>query len=216
MAEIFISYRRDDSPDTVERIYDNLRRRFGKSKVFKDLGGIDIGEDFRSVIEQALTDCKVVLAVIGPGWLDAKDKKGNNRLSNPKDLLRIELETAIARKIKLIPVLVRNADMPEEKNLPRSLSSLAYIQALSVRRDPDFANDFERLARATEKSLSDSPKWAYIGALVVAIALLTATVVNKDSLMRLLFGTIRENCQSIPVTDSSKSPPVQTELVICD
>jgi hypothetical protein len=37
----------------------------------------------------------VLLAVIGPGWLEAHDEKGNRRLNNPDDFVRIEIGTII-------------------------------------------------------------------------------------------------------------------------
>jgi len=64
-ATCFISYRRYDSADVVGRIYDRLVETFGSNKIFKDVNNIPIGVDFRKVLQQALSNCTVLLAVIG-------------------------------------------------------------------------------------------------------------------------------------------------------
>jgi len=91
MPRIFISYRRTDSPDVAGRIYERFAARFGRKNVFKDIDNIPVGTDFRAVIEDALLNCQVMLVVIGPNWLDAKDAEGKRRLDNPEDFVRIEV-----------------------------------------------------------------------------------------------------------------------------
>jgi hypothetical protein len=62
--------------------------------------------------------CDVFLAVIGPNWLDAKDDDGRRRFDNPDDFVTIEIAEALARKIRVIPVLVDGARMPKTTNCP--------------------------------------------------------------------------------------------------
>lgn len=148
MSCIFISYRRNDSPDAVGRIYDRLAAEFGRARVFKDVDSIPLGQDFRGHLDEVIADCPVVLAVIGPRWIDARDDTGRRRLEDPEDFLRIELETAIARNRAVVPVLVGHAAIPAAHQLPASLASLAYRQATEVRPDPDFHVDATRLVAA--------------------------------------------------------------------
>ena len=70
---IFISYRRDDSSDVTGRIYDRLVKAFGRSAIFKDVNDIRLGADFRERVADEISQCQVLLAVIGPGWLNATD-----------------------------------------------------------------------------------------------------------------------------------------------
>ena len=80
MRAIFISYRRDDSEGYAGRLFQDLCERFGRDSVFMDVAGIEPGRDFRRVIEQQVASCGVLLAVIGKGWLDARDQHGVRRL----------------------------------------------------------------------------------------------------------------------------------------
>jgi hypothetical protein len=148
MSRIFISYRRADAADVTGRMYDHLVQDFAKDDVFKDVDSIDAGVDFRQSISAAVEACDVILAVIGSDWVTAVDGDGENRLANPDDFVRIELETGLQRDIPIIPVLVRGATMPEKNDLPESLQPLAYRNAVLLRPDPDFATDIQRLKRA--------------------------------------------------------------------
>ncbi len=145
---IFISYRRSDNPDATGRIYDRLVSEFGKARVFKDVDSIPLGQDFRGHLNEVMGGCAAVLAIIGPRWTDARNDAGQRRLENPDDFVRIELEAALARRVPVVPVLVGHAPMPGSGQLPESLISLIYRQAIEVRPDPDFHNDATRLVSA--------------------------------------------------------------------
>jgi eukaryotic-like serine/threonine-protein kinase len=145
LSGIFISYRRSDSPDATGRIYDRLVAEFGKAQVFKDVDSIPLGQDFRGHLNTIVSECGVMLAIIGPRWTDASSKAGQRRLEDPDDFVRIELEAALARDIPVVPVLVAHAPIPLASELPASLASMAFRQSIEVRPDPDFHNDATRL-----------------------------------------------------------------------
>jgi TIR domain len=142
---IFISYRRDDTIDTVGRIYDHLKHDFDERRLFLDVDRQVGGDDFRESIHAALNRSDVVLAVIGPRWLSASNDEGQRRLDDPGDWVRIEIESALASGVRLMPVLVQGARMPREEELPAPLRPLAYRTAVSVRPDPDFRRDIAQL-----------------------------------------------------------------------
>jgi Tol biopolymer transport system component len=148
MPGLFISYRRSDNPDAVGRIYDRLVAEFGKPAVFKDVDSIPLGQDFRGHLNDIVGNCAAVLAIIGPKWADIRDETGRRRLEDPDDFVRIELEAALARNVPVVPVLVGHAAMPATSQLPASLSTLAFRQAVDVRPDPDFHHDSARLVSA--------------------------------------------------------------------
>lgn len=153
---VFISYRRTDSDDIVGRIYDRLTAKFGKEAIFKDVDAIPLGSDFRQVIEEGVSKCQVFLAVIGRDWLTVTESDGSRRLDNPRDYVRIEIESALESRIPVIPLLVRGAKMPPVADLPLAIRDLAYRNGINVRSDPDFHGDMERLIGAISSEESNT------------------------------------------------------------
>jgi hypothetical protein len=144
---IFIPYRRSDSQSVAGRIYDRLLQSLPPQSVFKDVDSIPYGVDFRQHLAKVIQDCTVVFVVIGQDWLTVTDFSGRRRLDNPADFVRIEVEEALKRDIPVIPLLVDDAPMPAESELPSSLKGLAYRNGIAIRHDPDFHTDMTRLMR---------------------------------------------------------------------
>ena len=153
-GSVFISYRRDDSADITGRIYDRLVQRFSKDIVFKDVDSIPLGIDFRQHLEGALSQCRILLAIMGDEWRGGQGVEGKRRIDDPRDHVRLELEVALGRNIPVIPVLVRKASIPAEEELPMSLRSLSYRNGIQVRPDPDFHGDMDRLIKGIEPHLT--------------------------------------------------------------
>jgi hypothetical protein len=154
MRAIFISYRRDDSEGQAGRLYDDLSRRFGDTSVFMDVAAIEPGLDFRKVIDHNVASCGVLLAVIGPGWLEAKDESGQRRLDNPMDFVRLETASALKRDIPVVPVLVHGARMPKSEQLPADLGELAYRNGLELTH-ARWDSDVEVLVKALQRHVKD-------------------------------------------------------------
>src|SRR6202044_312660 len=108
---IFISYRRQETSHLAGRLYDRLIGRFGEGQVFIDVDAIEPGVDFAEEIFRAVAACKVLLAIIAPDWLPAADERGRRRLDDPDDIVRLEIEAALARRVRVIPILVEGAVM---------------------------------------------------------------------------------------------------------
>ncbi len=168
MSGIFISYRRSDSPDATGRIYDRLVTEFGKAQVFKDVDSIPLGRDFRGHLNDIVGNCGVMLAIVGPHWTQARNPAGQRRLEDPDDFVRIELETALARDIPVVPVLVGHAQLPVASELPGSLASLVFRQSIEVRPDPDFHSDATRLVTALRAILDPAAAAAEQAAAAIA------------------------------------------------
>jgi hypothetical protein len=151
MSRIFISYRRADSADVAGRIFDRLLVVFGAPNVFKDVDSIPPGSDFADVIDETLSKCDSVIVVIGPRWLMARKGDKVPRLHEPRDFVRLEIEKALSKKLLLIPALIGNASMPAEEELPESIRRLARRNAVTIRSDPDFHRDMDRLIHALQK-----------------------------------------------------------------
>ena len=131
--KLFISYRRDDSAGYAGRVHDRLQREFGGNLLFMDVDSIPLGTNFVKVLGEEVAKCDTLLAVIGPGWLDARDEKGNRRLENPDDFVRIEIGTALKRDIPVIPILPDGTRVPKADQLPDDLKELALRNGLNVR-----------------------------------------------------------------------------------
>jgi hypothetical protein len=95
-----------------------------------DVDAIEPGVDFAEEIFRAAAACTVLLAIIGPAWLTAADEHGHRRLDDPDDLVRLEIEAALTRGIRIIPILVEGAVMPAGDDLPGSLAAFARRNAL--------------------------------------------------------------------------------------
>jgi hypothetical protein len=145
MPKIFFCYRRDDSTHQAGRIFDQLGLRFGKAELFKDVDSMPLGRDFRRVLSERVAQCDVLLALIGDTWLTAANSQGKRRIDDPGDIVRIEIESALRRRIPVVPVLVGNAPIPRDSELPTGLRELPFLQGIPVRPDPDFHNDVDRL-----------------------------------------------------------------------
>jgi len=148
MSKIFLSYRRQDSIGVAGRIYDRLRAHFGSDAVFMDIDSIPFGEDVQAHIDAAVGQCDVVLAVIGTKWAGVTD--AHRRLDDPKDFVRIELESALHRNLPVIPILIDQATMPSEADLPPSLARLAVRNAIDVDQGRDFHPHVDRLIKGIE------------------------------------------------------------------
>ena len=119
MPKVFISYRREDTAALAGRIYDRLSLHFGRASVFMDIDTIPFGVDFRQHINEVVSQCDVLLALIGDRWAGVLPD-GERRLDDPADFVRMEIETALNRGILVVPLLIGRVSMPSTTELPPS------------------------------------------------------------------------------------------------
>jgi hypothetical protein len=139
MSLVFLSYRRNDTGRIAARIHEELERQFGRDSIFMDVEQIPGGKPWREQIDEALKGCHGLVALIGTRWLEGR------RLDDPDDLVRWEIEQALARDIPVLPLLVGKACMPAENELPASLSALVKQQGLPVGTGREFADTMARV-----------------------------------------------------------------------
>jgi len=157
VGKLFISYRRDDTQDITSRIYERLAARFGADALFMDVDSIPLGADFRQILRDAVAGSSLALIIIGRLWLSVSDERGQRRLDNPNDFVRIEVEAALARGIPVVPVLTHGAAMPRESDLPASIAELAFRHGTDVRSDHHFNHDVEQLISRLAQILTPAP-----------------------------------------------------------
>ncbi len=153
MSRVFINYRRQDSEGYVGRLYDHLTQHFKRDDIFMDIDSIKPGEDFVEMLENAVAACDVLIAIIGPQWLEITDGTGNRRLDEWNDFVRLEIANAIRRKKLIIPVLVGQARMPAPKDLPEDIAPLARRNAVELSHQR-FAYDVEKLINAIRDAIN--------------------------------------------------------------
>jgi hypothetical protein len=154
MGFIFICYRREDTSANAGRLHDRLTQVFGTEQVFMDVDGIQPGEDFVERIETMVTSCDAMLVVIGKHWLAAAGGSDVPRLADPQDYVRLEISTALKRKIRVIPVLVSGAQLPRSEDLPQDLVQLARRQAVEI-KDASFSQDLVPLINTLQSLLGE-------------------------------------------------------------
>jgi TIR domain len=151
-GSIFISYRREDTQGEAGHLLADLRRHFGDERVFFDVATIRPGEDFRKAVEKAVGSCAVLLVVIGKKWLTAADASGRRRLDDPRDFVRFETAVALRRDVRVIPVLVQGAAMPNEEELPDDLKDMVWRNAQELSHGR-WEYDASRLVKAIELAM---------------------------------------------------------------
>ncbi|MGW5718970.1 toll/interleukin-1 receptor domain-containing protein [Amycolatopsis sp. NPDC003865] len=144
MRRTFISYRHEDSAHVAREIAAGLAKRSGWQSVFRDRDSLRPGELYPASIRDAVSVADLVVALIGPHWLDARDDDGGSRLADPRDWVRSELRTAFERAVPVVPVLLDDTRLPAAAELPpdvRALSSSTYRRL----RDRSFTTDLRGL-----------------------------------------------------------------------
>ncbi len=131
VIRLFVSYRRDDSAAITGRAVDRLRTAFGVDAVFLDIESIDLGIDFRAVVEDSIRESAVLIVMIGPDWLTAVHER---RSAGLEDHVLTEVRIALEGGKAVLPILIGDTLMPAPMDLPEEVRDLAYRNA--ARLDP--------------------------------------------------------------------------------
>ena len=131
---VFINYRGEDSHGYGALLYHGLKAQFGEDQVFLDAETIPAGADFVAELLASVRSARVLLAVIGPRWLTARDSAGRRRIDDPDDWIRRELTEAFANEVRVIPVLTDQAELPCKTELPDDIAALSRCQYRHLRR----------------------------------------------------------------------------------
>jgi tetratricopeptide (TPR) repeat protein len=131
---VFISYRRSVSRYIARAIFEHLRNH--RYDVFLDVENIDSG-DWATIILNQIAARAHFLIILTPGTLD--------RCSEPKDMVRREIERAIELKRNIIPILIDEYDFDAAR--PHMIGKLSGLDQYNALRLPyDFFDEsMERL-----------------------------------------------------------------------
>src|SRR5215475_2087991 len=158
---IFLSYRRQDAAPYARMLQEKLRERFSDARVFMDLDSIEAGLDFAEVIGEAVRSCAVLVALIGRQWATLADEEGHQRLNDPDDFVRFEVQAALERGVRVIPVLVDGARPLRQEQLPYELHKLARLNVFELSLDR-YEYDSERLLDLIRRVLAAAPGTAAV------------------------------------------------------
>lgn len=179
-GKIFVNYRRDDVPGDARGVRDGLAAKFGKANVFMDVDNLLVGQRFDVELAKALDACDILIAVIGPRWMDLLKER---TATAERDYVREEIAAALARKITVIPVRVgREGSMPalpRASDLTEDIRDLVLHQKLDVAHER-FGRDITELVEgivAVRKALVAGERpgrptavpWSWVGAGAMAV-----------------------------------------------
>ncbi|OLC27918.1 MAG: hypothetical protein AUJ02_07735 [Chloroflexi bacterium 13_1_40CM_3_65_12] len=146
---IFISYRRDDTAGHAGHLYADLVAHFGADSVFMDTETIEPGADFTVQLSREIASCNVLIALIGKQWLQ-------RRLRDPEDYVRLEIQAALDRNMRVIPILLQGARMPSVAQLPGSIAELSHKNALEI-SNSRWRHDVDKLISALQRRAGTTP-----------------------------------------------------------
>lgn len=127
---LFISYRRRTDAWAVGHLHERLVGEFGRDQVFFDTDTLQGGQRWLEQIRAAITGASAVVVVFDQAWYGALPD-GTRRIDQPDDPVRQELLLAHEAGVPIVPVVIDQAGVPGEADLP---AELRFLQALHFRR----------------------------------------------------------------------------------
>jgi len=154
--KVFVSYRHVDG-HAVARIVEFLNVVFGKSAVFHDLRSIPAGIDFRQALQEAVSRSELVLAVIGPTWIESFSERALRTRGADPDWVQVELEQAFHEGVRVVPAILHPARIPAREELPDSpIQELAFRTGRVIYPDLAFENSVHQLVDEIQVILDPS------------------------------------------------------------
>jgi hypothetical protein len=128
-GKIFLNYRRSDADAWADRVYGQLMTQFLRD-VFMDVdGNIPFGLPWADSLDSQVADLMLVL--IGCSWVAEFEARSG---PGEREQVRVEIESALARKIPVVPVFLGDAPVPSPASLPASIHPLLELQAMRLQR----------------------------------------------------------------------------------
>jgi hypothetical protein len=125
-ARVFISYRTIDGADKATALARDLDALFGQEQIFLDKDDLPAGSRWRDEVTRALNDAPILLVLVTPMYLGARDGAGKLCIEREDDPVRDELAAAIAAKAHVIPLLCDGvAETPSAAALPAPFDQLS-------------------------------------------------------------------------------------------
>jgi hypothetical protein len=150
-GKVFLNYRRTDAEAWADRLFERLVRHFPRENVFMDIDGhIPVGFPWADWLDSQVATCDLMLVLIGRTW--AAEFEARSEAGGP-DYVRVEIESALKRRIPVVPVFLGDAPAPRAAELPETIHPLLGLQAARLNRT-SFDSDAETLAKAAAHSIA--------------------------------------------------------------
>jgi hypothetical protein len=149
--KIFLSYRRADHPDFVERIRDWFAWKYGRDSVFMDFDTIPPFTRFADFIREKVHECDVLVAIIGPEWLDLLNQRMND---SEEDFVRVEIRLALEEGKPIAPICIKGAPSPRRRDLPSDLQPMMDYNVAQLNAGRHFLDNIERTVEGVEQLLA--------------------------------------------------------------
>ncbi|MFJ8489368.1 hypothetical protein ACIRBZ_13525 [Streptomyces sp. NPDC094038] len=151
---LFTNFRRADTGSVGPHIDTKLQSEFGPQAAFRDQRSLPKALDYREHLERALRKCDLLLVVVGARWASVSDAQGRRLIDRPDDWVRREIALAGGYKLPVLPVLVDDAQLPDEDELPTDIRYLVHRQAVYFRPHQEHI-DFPPLLAAIREAVPD-------------------------------------------------------------
>jgi hypothetical protein len=145
-ARVFISYRSSDGADKATALARDLDALFGQDQIFLDKDDLPAGSRWRDVIANALHASPILLVLVTPNYLSARESDGSRCIERADDPVRDELEAALAANAHVIPMMCDGViQIPSAGDLPKPFDQLSERTWRRLRAY-DWREDLARLA----------------------------------------------------------------------
>ncbi|MCA8954006.1 MAG: toll/interleukin-1 receptor domain-containing protein [Planctomycetes bacterium] len=156
MARIFLNYKTDDAPRSISSfVATELKSWLGRDRVFHDSTDLCGGDKWRKKVGDNIDACDLMIACIGSDWIDLAQRP---RKEGDEDAAIWEIERALARELRVIPVLTGTTTIEDLKASPigssRTVKSLLELTAFQLRED-HLHRDTEALIRTIWRGKPD-------------------------------------------------------------
>jgi len=158
--KIFISYRRADNPDFVERIRDWFAWKYGRDSVFMDFDTIPPFTPFANFIRDKVRECDLLVAVIGPSWIKTLQERIQN--ADDEDYVRTEIRLALELNKPIAPLCIKKSTIPSARDLPPDLRPMLDYNSAHLDSGRHFLDNIEMILNAVEHQLERLDAWKVI------------------------------------------------------
>jgi TIR domain len=150
--KIFMNYRRADNPDFVERIRDWFAWTYGRDSVFMDFDTIPPFTPFADFIRDKIHECDVLVAIIGPQWVNLLRERIEQ--GDDEDYVQLEIRLALEEGKPIAPICIKNAPPPRSRDLPPILKPMLAYNIAKLDAGRHFLDNIEMLIDSLEQELS--------------------------------------------------------------